>query len=117
MANRLAHIWHESVDGIFVTNWEMRVKQLRALRERALASHAALQDEQKKHHDEQGSLKTQGGGTDAASATMIQSFLEQLQAPGVTSFTNNPLQTVRYEHPAPTDSELHHLLEFNLYTY
>lgn len=116
MANRFARIWHESIDGVYVTNWELRVKQLRALRERASTAHKALHNEKLKHSEEHDLTKTSGGGTDLASANMIQSFLEQLQAPNSSSFANNPLQNARYEHPSPSDKELHNLLEFNSYT-
>lgn len=116
MANRLARIWHESNDGVYVTNWEMRVRQLRSLRERTIAAHEALHEEQQKHYEEQGFTKNMGGPTDMASATTIQSFLEQLQAPSST-LTNNALQIARYERPSPSDTELHTLLEYNSYTF
>lgn len=116
MASRFARIWHESIDGVYVTNWELRVKQLRALRERAYTAHKALYDEKQKHSEEQDVAKNSGGGTDLASTNMIQSFLEQLQAPNSSSFANNLLQGARYEHPSPSDNELHNLLEFNSYT-
>lgn len=118
MANRFARIWHESIDGTYVTNWEQRVIQLRSLRQKALATHQALFEEQQKHNDEQGALKAHGGSTDAASANMIQSFLEQLQAPTTTAtLPNHLLQTARYEAPMTTDDELYNLLEFNSFTY
>lgn len=115
MANRFARIWHGSVDGVYVTNWELRVRQLRALRERALAAHQALHQDQK-NSDDQNAPKSPGGGTDAASANMIQSFLEQLQA-STTTVVNSLLSTAGYELPSSSDKELHDLLEFNSYTF
>ncbi|RKP28542.1 hypothetical protein METBISCDRAFT_29071 [Metschnikowia bicuspidata] len=68
MASRFARVWHELADSAYLTNWAQRARQLRALRERAIAAQQTL-------------AKYQAGDEHAsAPPTLLLSLLVQLQA-------------------------------------
>lgn len=111
MSDRFAHIWHNSHEGTYSTNWVHRVKQINTLRLKTQQAHLNLKEEQEKLTRESGLL---GGNPDVTSTNMTQSFLEQLQATSIPTAPNST--TSKYDYITNSDNEMYSLLEFNSYT-
>lgn len=104
MADRFAHIWHYASYGNYTTNWALRVKHIRTLRDKTEEMHRNLQHEKL---EVKTTVPSEGTGVD-----MTQSFLEQLQATSIPT----AIAPSKYEYVTPGDNELYLLLEFNSYT-
>lgn len=101
-ANQFANVWHSNSHDKFVSNWVHRVRQIRTLKERTVATHEELKQEQLNDGD------NKPGVNDAT-----QSFLQQLEFDGAANTTDS---THRYEYTNENDNELYSMIEFNSYT-
>lgn len=97
ICDRFANVWHNYSDGEYVMNWQLRVKQIVALRVKTEDAQKTAQNDQSLEND-----PPQQVSPDAVSADMTRSFMEQLQA---TRETNGQM-----------DAEKYSTLEFNSYT-
>lgn len=87
ISDRFAQVWHNYYDGEYVMNWQRRVKQIVALRQKI---------------EQPGPLLPGKPAQDVASVDMTRSFLEQLQGTGLGQHVNA--------------GDKYSMLEFNSYT-
>lgn len=98
MSNQFADIWHKLVNSKYTTNWQLRVRHLKTLREKTLESRKQIRQE------------TSSANVGVASHSAMQSFLEQLQIEDGMAVGDTLEQSL------PIEDDLYQLLEFNSFT-
>lgn len=85
ISDKFAQVWHNCNNGEYVSNWQLRVRQIELIRKRTLELHKTNQEQQSNLGGEKLSAKDGAVGgpnltvPDVISSDMTDSFLEQLQ--------------------------------------
>ncbi|KAK6199363.1 tuberous sclerosis 2 protein [Scheffersomyces amazonensis] len=132
IADQFANVWHANLSGSFVSNWSQRVKQFKVLREKTMANHETLRQEELQSKVSNESY--------ISNITTTQSLFEQLQTPSNATSSTNPstatsnsgdlhsnskdavVNDYKFEYLSSNDEGLHpndeiyQLIEFNSYT-
>ncbi|KAK8442726.1 hypothetical protein B9J08_01073 [Candidozyma auris] len=120
ISDKFAQIWHNCNNGEYISNWQLRVRQIESLRSKTMQMHKVNQEEQEKKGQEKANTTDSGGighGADAISSDMTASFLEQLQG-AVGDHEQEDLahtSNFRYEYVAGDDHHAYQCLEFGSY--
>ncbi|PVH18074.1 uncharacterized protein CXQ87_000989 [Candidozyma duobushaemuli] len=124
ISDKFAQVWHNCSNGEYVSNWQLRVRQIESIRKRTLELHKTNQEQQKKQgkenpHSSDGAV---GGpnmsAPDVIATDMTNSFLEQLQG-GVTNGSGeefNQATNSRYDYATGEDHGAYQRIEFGSYT-
>lgn len=124
ISDKFAQVWHNCNNGEYVSNWQLRVRQIDSLRVRTMQLHRSNQEEQEKQGREKTkALDGPAGGanmsaTDVISSDMTNSFLEQLQGGAKEGGGDDTIQAsnFRYEYVTQDDHGAYQRLEFGSYT-
>lgn len=120
ISDKFAQIWHNCNNGEYISNWQLRVRQIESLRSKTMQMHKVNQEEQEKKGQEKANTTDSGGigqGADAISSDMTASFLKQLQG-AVGDHEQEDLahtSNFRYEYVAGDDHHAYQRLEFGSY--
>ncbi|KAM9896128.1 hypothetical protein OXX79_007653 [Metschnikowia pulcherrima] len=108
VSNSFSDVWHNSVEGKFTTNWELRVRHLNTLRRKTIESLAQIEHEK--------ASKSVPGAQSGASKNTAMSFLEQLQPQRAGADEQQRKEPSVSQFATGGEKDLYSLLEFNSYT-
>lgn len=107
ISDKFAQVWHGCNNGEYTTNWELRVRQIDALRSKAVKTLGSNQKENTNLADE---ASTEGGvvmmsAGDVILSDMTDSFLEQLQGVVTDNGGEDQAHAYNFQYPSTGDHE------------